>query len=334
LPDFTTYGTGYVLDGYRLLQGPFYAEANASVTVSSTPALALSSSGANTATARTEVVPYVDTTSPLERRGDGTAHAVASAALSGAVEINSTMASSLSAAVTAVAATLSPDSTPSISVPWTPTGDYVPPKFVLPFREPIFNQGQASNAPLMAITAFKSQLEFVDHRKYFDFNSSIYYQSVKGIDNIASEGSTLEASVGVLTSYGYLANAGVFKLDDPFAFPVGQSYKMANVDEIKDALYTGRTVVLGIQMDDGFRGAFSEVLPEPLGVATDAHAFVVYGWDDDKETEDELMTGALYVKNSWGREWGEGGFAWMPYTYLDSYLFDAWCVDDINDVII
>jgi cathepsin L len=37
----------------------------------------------------------------------------------------------------------------------------------------------------------------------------------------------------------------------------------------------------------------------------DGHAVMIVGWDDDK--------GAWRMKNSWGTDWGEGGFAWIAY---------------------
>jgi GNAT superfamily N-acetyltransferase len=33
---------------------------------------------------------------------------------------------------------------------------------------------------------------------------------------------------------------------------------------------------------------------------------------------------AFHFTNSWGREWGEEGFGWLPYEYFDRYLIDAW----------
>ena len=214
---------------------------------------------------------------------------------------------------------------------WTPTGATMPVKFVLPFREPVYNQGQANNSPVLAVASLKSQDEFDEHRAYYDFNVETFYASVKGIDGITNEGSDLDSCISLLTSYGYLADIGAYKLESPFPFPITAAYKLIDLSEIQDAVYSRRPVVLGIEMDDGFRGSFSSVLPEPLGAPTDAHAFVVYGWDDDKVTE--AGTGALYVKNSWGKSWGDNGFAWMPYTYVTTYLFDAWCVDDVVDIL-
>jgi GNAT superfamily N-acetyltransferase len=33
---------------------------------------------------------------------------------------------------------------------------------------------------------------------------------------------------------------------------------------------------------------------------------------------------AFHFTNSWGSEWGEQGYGWMPYEYFDRFLIDAW----------
>lgn len=215
---------------------------------------------------------------------------------------------------------------------WAVSGLALPDKFVLPFREPVYNQGQANNSPLYAVTSLKTQAEFVEHRTYYSFNKQIFYQSVKDIDGISSEGSDLDSCMQVLTSYGYLADEEKYKLSSPLPFPISDAYKLSNVDEIKDAVYSGRPVLIGMDIDEGFRKPKKEgVIPEPNNNPDATHAFIVYGWDDDKSTGD--FTGALYIKNSWGKDWAAGGFAWLSYQNLVTYDFDAWCVDDAQDAI-
>ena len=38
------------------------------------------------------------------------------------------------------------------------------------------------------------------------------------------------------------------------------------------------------------------------------HAIAAVGYDDDKEY--------FIVRNSWGTEWGDNGYCYIPYTYL------------------
>ena len=50
------------------------------------------------------------------------------------------------------------------------------------------------------------------------------------------------------------------------------------------------------------------------------HAVVAVGYDDGKRVRNlstgAATTGALLLQNSWGVEWGDQGFGWLPFEYL------------------
>lgn len=59
------------------------------------------------------------------------------------------------------------------------------------------------------------------------------------------------------------------------------------------------------------------------------HAVLTVGYDDHLTITNtrcgETTTGALLLRNSWGRDWGEHGYGWLPYRYvLASYARDFW----------
>ncbi len=59
------------------------------------------------------------------------------------------------------------------------------------------------------------------------------------------------------------------------------------------------------------------------------HAIVAVGYDDKKEITNTTCAsstrGALLIRNSWGTEWGDAGYGWLPYDYvLQGLAVDFW----------
>jgi GNAT superfamily N-acetyltransferase len=49
-----------------------------------------------------------------------------------------------------------------------------------------------------------------------------------------------------------------------------------------------------------------------------AHHVLIVGYDDDVQQ--------LKFVNSWGSDWGEGGYGYMPYEYFTRFLQEAWAI--------
>ena len=69
--------------------------------------------------------------------------------------------------------------------------------------------------------------------------------------------------------------------------------------------------------------------PCPGEKAEWGHAVVAAGYDDAKEikntTSGKTATGALLLRNSWGKGWGDKGYGWLPYDYVANGLAcDFW----------
>jgi C1A family cysteine protease len=50
------------------------------------------------------------------------------------------------------------------------------------------------------------------------------------------------------------------------------------------------------------------------------HAVLAVGYDDNKKIG--KTKGALLIRNSWDEDWGEKGYGWLPYAYVERGLAD------------
>jgi len=50
------------------------------------------------------------------------------------------------------------------------------------------------------------------------------------------------------------------------------------------------------------------------------HAIDAVGYNDNKQIGPDK--GALLIRNSWGTDWGENGYGWLPYKYIEAGLAD------------
>ncbi len=69
--------------------------------------------------------------------------------------------------------------------------------------------------------------------------------------------------------------------------------------------------------------------PCPGEQAEWGHAVVAVGYDDAKKLKNtqcgKTASGALLIRNSWGRAWGDKGYGWIPYDYVrDKLALDFW----------
>jgi C1A family cysteine protease len=69
--------------------------------------------------------------------------------------------------------------------------------------------------------------------------------------------------------------------------------------------------------------------PGPGEQSTFGHAVAAVGYDDNLKIKNlntnQETTGALLIRNSWGKEWGDKGYGWLPYDYVFNQLAsDFW----------
>jgi C1A family cysteine protease len=104
------------------------------------------------------------------------------------------------------------------------------------------------------------------------------------------------------------------------------------LDGVKRFLAAGVPSVLGFYGFPSFEeGASPGDIPMPCRdeQAEWGHAVLAVGYDDKREVGNTrcgtVSKGAMLIRNSWGVEWGENGYGWLPYEYVGKGLaVDFW----------
>ena len=60
-------------------------------------------------------------------------------------------------------------------------------------------------------------------------------------------------------------------------------------------------------------------MPQPDETALGGHSMSVVGYS--------LLSENFLCKNSFGTEWGDDGYCWLPFEYVRKYAFEKWCFD-------
>lgn len=126
----------------------------------------------------------------------------------------------------------------------------------------------------------------------------------------------------------------------PFCYAFAQNYKAivyyrldpagASADQVlknvKQNLAAGLPSMFGFTVYSSFPriGQGGDIpFPQSGDTILGGHAVDVVGYDDRKTIRGER--GALLIRNSWGTEWGEAGYGWMPYAYIEQGIaVDFW----------
>ena len=104
-----------------------------------------------------------------------------------------------------------------------------------------------------------------------------------------------------------------------------------DIVHIKQAIAEGFPVVFGFSVYESFESpevAKTGIMPMPkkdehlMG----GHAVMVVGFDDSRK--------CVIVRNSWGESWGDKGYFYMPYAFIENsdLANDFWIVYKVMDV--
>ncbi len=126
---------------------------------------------------------------------------------------------------------------------------------------------------------------------------------------------------------------------DAFAYSAARSYaslhyirldpRQQSADETLELtrwfLAGGFGVALGIPLCTAISPDGEIGFPTSFDVIRGGQAVLAVGYDDERRVRSDR--GCLLVRSCWGREWGEGGYGWLPYRYVHRHLTsDFWII--------
>lgn len=100
--------------------------------------------------------------------------------------------------------------------------------------------------------------------------------------------------------------------------------------QVKAVLAAGFPCIFGLTL---YSSAYEDInitngfipVPHKKDRVVGGHALVAVGYSDYKKVEPKSESrGAILVRNSWGTQWGQQGYGWLPYEYILKGLTADW----------
>jgi C1A family cysteine protease len=194
--------------------------------------------------------------------------------------------------------------------------------------------------------------------KHTDASRLFLYKVTRRLLSFTGDsGAFLRGTMGALALFGvppeefwpYTDDATKFDEEPPaFCYSFAQNYQAIKyfrldppgypadkvLTRIKTTIAAGMPVMFGFSVYNSiFDPGVSDTGKIPYPGANDSqsggHAIVAAGYDDKMEIAKSGIgepgtKGAFLIRNSWGEEWGDKGYGWLPYEYVLKGLADDW----------
>lgn len=202
----------------------------------------------------------------------------------------------------------------------------------------VYNQGQLGSCTSNAVGA---AFQFTQKKQHIpDFTPSrlfIYYNIRRMMGTVPSDsGASIRNGMKTMANEGICAEMRwPYDITRFTSMPVQDCYDKAltnqalayssidntRLSQLKTCIYEGFPFVFGFTVYESFMtiGADGVMpMPQPDESTLGGHAVMAVGYDDAKQV--------FIVRNSWGTQWGDHGYFYMPYTFITDlgYARDFW----------
>ena len=223
---------------------------------------------------------------------------------------------------------------------------------------PVEDQGRLGSCTAHAGVGLIEYYERKSFGRHIDASRLFLYKVTRNLMKMRGDtGAYLRTTIGAMVLFGvppeefwpYTDSLQDFDREPPaFCYSFAQNYKTIMyyrhdppsaeaetiLERIKTYLAAGHPAMFGFTVYSSIEQA-SENGQIPFPSRRDriegGHAVMAVGYDDKIKIKNRYdtssTTGALLIRNSWGKDWGEEGYGWLPYEYVRRGLAeDFWSV--------
>ena len=172
--------------------------------------------------------------------------------------------------------------------------------------------------------------------KFVDLSRLFVYYNARLIDGTVNEdiGAYLKDGIKALKEYGvcqeklwpyninnFAIRPSIESYEDAKFRNIKNYYRLDTLDDMLDALNNNLPVLFGMLVYTTFDGITKEnsTLDIDNKPSAGGHAVSLVGYD--------LSAKKILARNSFGDDWGDGGYFWVTFQYVESEIMDAWVFD-------
>lgn len=213
------------------------------------------------------------------------------------------------------------------------------------FCSPIEDQGSLGSCTAQAGVGLLEYYENRAHGQFTDSSRLFLYKTTRNLLHLTGDtGAWLRTTMKAMVLFGappeeYLPY-NIPRFDDEpsaFCYAFAQSYQAIRyfrldqptltpsqlLTRIKNFLAAGYPSMFGFTVYNYGNNKGEIAFPSAGDSTLGGHAVVAIGYDDNRKIG--TSKGAIKIRNSWGTGWGEDGYGWLPYDYVEAGLaVDFW----------
>ena len=223
---------------------------------------------------------------------------------------------------------------------------------------PVEDQGMLGSCTANAGVGIIEYYERKSFGRHIDASRLFLYKVTRNLMKMKGDtGGYLRTTMGAMVLFGvppeeywpYTDDEKEFdKEPSSFCYAFAQSYQTVKyfthdppgtkgeeiIRKIKAYLIKGHPAMFGFTVYNSIEQADKTgriPFPSSKERIEGGHAVVAIGYADKMKIKNKYggveTNGALLIRNSWGKGWGEGGYGWLPYEYiLKGLAEDFWSI--------